>query len=136
MSKKHNALKVKHQNCNTRIVLGKWGPHRAKIVCDDCHGAFVAWCKNTTKTNQYKENYMTTYTYTITEIKLAQVEFEEQLQMYMRHKEKENGTVVQYDYRRITHNAPNLFEILERQKEKRQEINDTLHLKQFLKNRT
>jgi len=34
---------VKHQNCNTTMQRGSWGPHTAKIVCITCGGEFVRW---------------------------------------------------------------------------------------------
>lgn len=39
-------LKNKHKNCNTQTIYGSWGPHRAKIICLDCGGAFVSWSKS------------------------------------------------------------------------------------------
>lgn len=51
-----NKLKIKHQHHNTQTVYGSWGPHRAKIVCLDCGGAFVSWCKShQPKSNGYKK---------------------------------------------------------------------------------
>ena len=44
MSNKLSPQKQKHLGHNQSVVTGSWGPHRAKIICNDCGGKFVAWC--------------------------------------------------------------------------------------------
>lgn len=33
----------KHENHNWQPVLGNFGPHQGKVICNTCNGKFVTW---------------------------------------------------------------------------------------------
>jgi hypothetical protein len=33
----------KHENHNWKPVIGEFGPHKGKIICETCEGKWVTW---------------------------------------------------------------------------------------------
>jgi len=45
----------KHKGHKHMLVRGDFGPHRAKMICIDCEGAFVKWERINKNTYEYRK---------------------------------------------------------------------------------